>query len=197
MSLCEQGDKYLSEEYTRIILENAEGQEMAFLPVLTLALDGKEYIVLQPDRPGGKDELAIFGFHAGPNDEMIFDDIEDDAEYQEVAKEAEGILNGETETEEYIMDDGSVPEEEMARIREEALGEEDEDECFEDEQGRLFIFADDGKPVYLDEDGVPMYEDENGERVYKSKSGIWYYLDEKGEKIYQGEDGEWYYLDEE
>ena len=187
----------MDEEYTRIILEDADGNEMAFRPVLTLALDEKEYIVLQPDRPGGKDELAIFGFHAGPNDEMIFDDITDEAEYQEVAREAEGILNGDTETEEYIIDDGSIPEEERAKIREESFEEDEEDECFMDEKGRLFIFSDDGKPVYLDEDGIPMYEDENGERIYKVKDGIWYYLDEKGDKIYQAEDGEWYYYDEE
>ena len=187
----------MSEEFTRIILEDRTGREIPFIPVLTLALDNKEYIVMQPDRPGGNEELAIFGFHGGENDEMIIDDIEDDEEYEKVATAAEGILSGEDVTEEYIMDDGSVPEEEMAKIREEALGDEDEDECYQDEQGRLFIFSDEGKPVYLDDDGIPMYEDENGERIYKGKDGIWYYLDEKGDKIYQAEDGEWYYYDEE
>ncbi|MCR4584929.1 MAG: DUF1292 domain-containing protein [Lachnospiraceae bacterium] len=187
----------MDEEYTRVILEDAEGKEHAFRPVLSLAVNDREYIVLQPDREGGRDELAIFGFHAGPDDEMILDDIEDEAEYAEVAAEAEGILNGTTETEEFLVDNGAIPEEEMARLREEALKEEEEDECYEDEQGRLFIFSDEGKPVYLDDDGVPMYQDENGERIYKGRDGIWYYLDENGDKIYQGEDGEWYYYDEE
>ena len=187
----------MAEEYTRIILETALGEEMAFRPVLTLALGEKEYIILQPDRKGSENDLVAFGFHAGENDEIVLDDIEDDEEYARVSAQAEAILNGQIETEEYIMDDGSIPEDVMAKIREESFREEDEDECYEDEQGRLFIFSDDGKPVYLDEDGIPMYEDENGERIYKGRDGIWYYLDEHGDKIYQGEDGEWYYYDEE
>ncbi len=178
-------------------METADGEEIAFRPVLTLALEGKEYIVLQPEREGGREELTIFGCHGDAEGKLVLDEIESEEEYEEVARAAEGILNGETVTEEYIMDDGSLPEEEMSKLREDVLGAEDEDECYEDEQGRLFIFSDEGKPVYLDEDGIPMYEDENGERIYKGKDGIWYYLDEKGDKIYQAEDGEWYYYDEE
>ncbi len=184
-------------EYSRLILEDDDGNEHAFLPVLTFALDEKEYIVLQPDKENGNEELVLFGFHAGPDDEMIFDNITDDEEYYEAAKEAEGILNGDTETEEYLIDNGAIPEEEMARLREEELKLEEDEECYEDEEGRLFIFGEGGEPVYLDEDGVPMYQDEQGERIYKTADGRWYYLDENGDKIYQGEDGEWYYLDEE
>ena len=144
----------LEQEYSRLILGNDKGEELAFIPVLTFAIEKKEYIVLQPEGEGGNENLVILGFHAGANDEMIFDDITDDAEYEYVSKQAEAILNGEVETDEYIVDNDLLSEEELFEMRQREFEESQEDEeyCYEDENGRLFVFDDDGKPVYLDEE---------------------------------------------
>lgn len=139
----------MAEEYPRLILTDDNGAEHPFLPLLTFALQEREYIVLQPEKENGREELAIFRFHPDEEDRMVLDDIGDDAEYYEAARQAEALLNGDVETQEYLLDDGSFPEEEMAELRE--AGEEDDDFCYEDENGRLFIFDEDGKPVYLDE----------------------------------------------
>lgn len=156
----------MAEEYSRMILEDSEGNEHAFLPVLTFAMNDKEYFVLQPDRPGGEEELVIFGFHAGENDELILDDIMDDDEYALAAEQAERLLNGDTKMEEYVVDDGNFTDEQKRALEKLKNGEDDiedeedfsddEDEYYEDEEGRLFILADNGKRVYVDENGDPL-----------------------------------------
>ena len=147
------------EKKLEMVLEDAEGNEHIFEPVLTLGVRGRDFIVLQPSGEGGEGELQILGFHAGPNDEIILDDIDDDELYYEVARQAEGILNGEMETEEYLLDNGTIPEEEMSELRRQAIeaeAEEEDDYCYEDEQGNLFIYGPDGKVIYLNEYGEPM-----------------------------------------
>ena len=143
-----------------MILVDPEGREHVFEPVLTLGVHGQDFIVLQPAGEGGESELQIMGFHAGEDDEMILDDIEDDALYYEVARQAEAILNGEMDTEEYIVDNGTIPEEEMAELRraqiEEDMEEAEDEYCYEDEHGNLFIYGDDGRVIYLNEYGEPI-----------------------------------------
>ena len=152
------------EKKLEMVLVDPEGNEHIFEPVLTLGVRGKDFIVLQPQGEGGEAELQILGFHAGPNDEIILDDIDDDELYYEVARQAEAILNDEMETEEYLLDNGTIPEEEMAEYRrqayEEEVREEEEDYCYEDEDGNLFIYGEDGKVIYLNEYGEPI-EDGN------------------------------------
>ncbi|MBR3516769.1 MAG: DUF1292 domain-containing protein [Lachnospiraceae bacterium] len=152
------------EKKLEMVLVDPEGNEHIFEPVLTLGVRGRDFIVLQPQGEGGEAELQILGFHAGPNDEIILDDIDDDELYYEVARQAEAILNDEMETEEYLLDNGTIPEEEMAEYRrqayEEEVREEEEDYCYEDEDGNLFIYGEDGRVIYLNEYGEPI-EDEN------------------------------------
>ncbi|MBR1471587.1 MAG: DUF1292 domain-containing protein [Lachnospiraceae bacterium] len=149
------------EKSLQMVLEDPEGNEHIFEPLLTLGVRDRDFIVLQPVGEGGEGELQIMGFHAGPNDEMILDDIDDDELYYEVARQAEAILNGEAETDEYVLDNGILPEEEMAEIRQQAFdaenAEEDEDDyCYEDEKGNLFIYGEDGRIIYLNEYGEPI-----------------------------------------
>ncbi|MCR5637774.1 MAG: DUF1292 domain-containing protein [Lachnospiraceae bacterium] len=157
----------MAEEYSRMILEDADGNEQAFLPVLSFAMNDKEYFVLQPDKPGGEEELVIFGFHAGENDELILDDIEDDEEYALASEQAERLLNGDGLMEEYIVDDGNFTDEQKEALEKLQNGEadleddeedfdDDEDAYYEDEEGRLFILAEDGHRVYVDENGDPL-----------------------------------------
>ena len=148
----------------QMVLVDTEGNEHIYEPVMTLGVRGKDFIVLQPAIEGGESELQIMGFHAGPDDELILDDIEDDALYDEVAREAEAILNGadDVETEEYLIDDGTMDEETAAELRQasyeaEVRAEEDE-YCYEDENGNLFIYDENGKVVYLNEYGEPIEE---------------------------------------
>ena len=56
--------------------------------------------MLQPDKEGGKKELAIFRFHPDENDQMVLDDINGDAEYYEAARQAEALLKEEAESSE-------------------------------------------------------------------------------------------------
>ena len=63
------------------------------------------------------------------------------------------------ETEEYLLDNGTIPEEEMSELRRQAIeaeAEEEDDYCYEDEQGNLFIYGPDGKVIYLNEYGEPI-----------------------------------------
>ena len=144
----------------QMVLVDPEGREHIYEPVLTLGVRGKDYIVLEPVKEGGQDELQIMGFHAGPDDELILDDIEDDDLYAEIAETVEGILNGDMETDEYLVDDGTMSEEERAEIRQEAydaeVAAEQDEYCYEDENGNLFIYDENGKIVYLDEYGEPI-----------------------------------------
>ncbi|MBR3575503.1 MAG: DUF1292 domain-containing protein [Lachnospiraceae bacterium] len=148
----------------QMVLVDPEGNEHIYEPVLTLGVRGKDYIVLEPVMEGGEAELQIMGFHAGPNDELILDDIEDDDLYAEIAGEAEAILNGDAETEEYLIDDGTMSEEERAEINQEMYDAEvaaaEDEYCYEDENGNLFIYDENGKIVYLNEYGEPI-EDQN------------------------------------
>lgn len=148
----------------QMVLVDPEGNEHIYEPVLTLGVRGKDYIVLEPVMEGGEAELQIMGFHAGPNDELILDDIEDDDLYAEIAEEAEAILNGDAETEEYLIDDGTMSEEERAEINQEMYDAEvaaaEDEYCYEDENGNLFIYDENGKIVYLNEYGEPI-EDQN------------------------------------
>lgn len=150
------------EKKLEMVLVDPEGNEHIFEPVLTLGVRGRDFIVLQPQGEGGEAELQILGFHAGPNDEIVLDDIDDDELYYEVARQAEAILNDEMETEEYLLDNGTIPEEEMAEYRREAyeeeVREEEEDYCYEDEDGNLFIYGEDGRVIYLNEYGEPIEE---------------------------------------
>lgn len=144
----------------QMVLVDPEGNEHIYEPVLTMGFRGKDYIVLEPVQEGGESELQIMGFHAGPNDELILDDIEDDDLYAEIAVEAEAILNGEAETEEYLIDDGTMSEEERAEISQEMyeaeVAEAEDEYCYEDENGNLFIYDENGKIVYLNEYGEPI-----------------------------------------
>ena len=142
----------------QMVLVDPEGNEHIYEPVMTLGVRWRDFIVLQPAIEGGEAELQIMGFHPGPDDELVLDDIDDDELYAEVAAQAEAILNGGMETDEYLIDDGSMSEEEAAALRMEAYeAEAAEDEyCYEDENGNLFIYDENGKVVYLNEYGEPI-----------------------------------------
>ncbi len=154
------------QSYPRMILVGPDGKEHEFEPLLTFELDDKDIIVLQPVGEGGEENLQLFGFHAGPNDEVILDDLDDET-YYAAGERAELILNGEIETDDYVIDNGQFSEEEAAQMRQDSyeaelqaeLEAEDEEYCYEDAQGRLFIYGEGGKIIYLNEYGEPIEEE--------------------------------------
>ncbi len=136
----------MEEEVIRITLEGPGGEELTYDMVGTFtAENGKDYMALQP-ADSGDSEVYLTGFHAGPNDEVVLDDITDEEEYREVSDTFLQLFN-EPLAEEYDL--GAMYE------AEEALLEADgpDDYCYEDAEGRLFVYGPNDVRIYLDANG--------------------------------------------
>lgn len=177
-------------ESLRLWLEDENGEEWEYELFGTFGLDGKDYMALlpvseeeEPDR-----EVLLYGFHAGPEDEIILDPIEDGEELERAAQAFEDIFNGGLEGyDEVALYEES--EEEARRLTEllelpelglveEAAGEtsaafqglwadeEEEDSgdwCYEDADGNLFLYGENGEIIYLNEYGEPIEAEKRGE----------------------------------
>lgn len=128
------------EEYSvRLWLENSEGEEKEYELVGTFQVEEKFYMALLPVEEE-TEGVVLTRFREGENDSVLFEPIEDDEEYQLAADVYEQLFNGEfnwEEEEEPLLDD---------------------DYCYEDREGRLFIFGGDGERIYLDQWGEPITE---------------------------------------
>lgn len=145
----------MGEESLRIWLETEEGEEREFEVVGTFVLDDQDYMALLSLEEGEEGEVYLIGFHAGEDDEVIFDPITDDETYQKVSETFEALFKSADEAplEEYDMTDVYGMEmEEVDRLIEE------EEYCYQDEQGNLFIYDEHGNIVYLDEFGEPVQD---------------------------------------
>lgn len=133
----------MEEESIRIWLEGQDGQEREYEVIGTFATEEGQYIALRPmDEP--EDTVVLARYGSGEQGELLMDGIEDDEEYEIAGQVFEALFNGEAEIE-------TEPTEEWE------VQEEDEDEyCYEDEEGRLFLFGDRGEKIFLDEWGNPL-----------------------------------------
>lgn len=135
------------EESLRFWLEDEAGREREYEVVGTFTVEEKDYIAMIPMEPEDPEEagkVVLMGFHPGEQDQVILDIIEDDEEYEQAAEIFENLFNDMAEIEAY-------PEEE-----EEPEWEDEEDYCYQDAQGNLFIYDERGEKVYLDENGDPV-----------------------------------------
>ncbi len=137
----------MEDQIFRITMAGPYGEELTCDVVGTFtAENGRDYMALQPaDSENG--DVYLIGFHAGPDDEVVFDDITDDEEYAMVSDTFRQLFNEPLE-EEYNL--GSLYDTEEA-LRE-VIGDSGE-YCYEDDQGRLFIYGPGDVRIYLDENG--------------------------------------------
>ena len=81
------------EESLRFILEDEAGEEHEYEVIGTFTLDDRDYIALLPTEDP-EEGVKLLGFHAGEQDELLLDSIEDDEEYRRAAEAFEDIFNG-------------------------------------------------------------------------------------------------------
>lgn len=172
------------EESLRIWLEDEAGQDHEYELIGVFGFEEKDYMVLQEVHGEERsEEVFLVGFHGGPEDEIIFDPIEDDEEYRRVSKVYDDIFRGGMESYDLYMQDSEEQTEEAERMLQEMFPDgipeellirdsleqdsqdepdwDDEDEwCYEDADGNLFIYGEDGRVIYLDENGEPIPEPE-------------------------------------
>lgn len=150
----------MADRSVRLWLETEDGTEKEYEIVGTFSVDGQDYMALLPAGGGAQAEVMLIGFHAGERDEIIFDPIADDAKYLELVGVFEDIFNQDA-AEEYRLD-------EMYGLEREQLAEDQDTEeyCYQDNEGRLFLYDQDGVRIYLNEFGEP-YVDEFGNRIFE------------------------------
>lgn len=132
----------MEEESIRIWLEGQDGQEREYEVIGTFATEEGQYIALRPmDEP--EDTVVLAGYRPGEHGGLLIDGIEDDEEYETAGQVFEALFNGEAEIE---------TEETESDSEQEFPDEEEEDEyCYEDQEGRLFLFGEGGERIYLDD----------------------------------------------
>lgn len=136
----------MEEESIRIWLEGQDGQEREYEVIGTFATQEGQYIALRPmDEP--EDTVVLAGYHPGEQGELLIDGIEDEEEYEIAGQVFEALFNGEAEIE-------TKPPPEW-----EAEEDEEEEYCYEDREGRLFLFGEGGEKIFLDQWGNPIEED--------------------------------------
>jgi uncharacterized protein YrzB (UPF0473 family) len=86
----------------KVVLTDEEGNEHEFFVVDVLELKGNEYVILLPAEAGDEeeDEAIILKVGVDENGEEVYFDIEDDAEWEAVAKAWEEMMEEEEEDEE-------------------------------------------------------------------------------------------------
>ena len=89
-------------ESLRFILEDEAGEEQEYEVIGTFTLGERDYIALLPVEDG-EDGVKLLGFHAGEDDELLLDPIEDEEEYDEAAKAFEEDMEEEIE-EDYLSE---------------------------------------------------------------------------------------------
>ncbi|PKM84204.1 MAG: DUF1292 domain-containing protein [Firmicutes bacterium HGW-Firmicutes-11] len=87
--LVDEHDHDDEEDADFLTLEFDDGEEIECEIMGIFEVDGKEYIALIPS--DGTDDVYIYGYKESGDDEFELIDIEDDAEFEKVAKEFEAI----------------------------------------------------------------------------------------------------------
>lgn len=86
-------DKYTQDDSEFITLEFEDGAEVECEIMGVFDVDGKEYIALIPD--DDTDDVYLYGYKEVSEEEFELIDIEDDAEFDKVAKEFDKITEEE------------------------------------------------------------------------------------------------------
>lgn len=156
----------MEEESTRLWLGTPDGEEKEYELYGVFAIEEKEYMALRPIEDAGDDQIVLIGYHEGPGDEVILAPIEDEEEYEEAGRTFEFLFNGEAQVLTEYPEGWNDPEDfkeqpawketEDLRRQEESL--DDEEYCYEDAQGRLFLYGSQGEKIFLDEWGNPIEE---------------------------------------
>ncbi len=135
------------DESIRIWFELEDGREVEFEVVGTFDLEEGSYVAFHPMDEEDEGEVILMRLDEAEDGEVIFLPIEDDEEYAMAGQVFESLFNGEAEIEPLPEDFG-----------EEEYDDSEEEYCYEDQDGRLFLYGEDGRIVYLDENGEPIEE---------------------------------------
>lgn len=166
-------------------LENEDGVEEEYEVVAMFLVEDQPFMALHRVSNPDASEVDLIGFHPGPDDEFIFDPIEDeetylrvaeifDLEFNAMAEDAQAASDPANLAYEIQLDDDVVEiedaddgfedmDEDGFQSVDEDDGfedfdedEDDEDFCYQDADGRLFILGENGERVYLNEYGEPI-----------------------------------------
>ncbi len=146
-----------------VVLETEDGKEQEFEVYGTFGVEEQDYMALIPAGEGSDREVFLVGFHAGENDEIVFDPIPDDETYSQVSQVFDSLFNGDgTGEQQYDMTETYQTEmDQVDRLMEDL--EEQEEYCYQDDEGRLYLYDEQGNIVYLDEYGEPILGEEDRE----------------------------------
>lgn len=136
------------EQSIRLWFETAGGEEHEFELIGSFVEGGRDYAALHPmDDP--EENVILMGVEFDDEGQPVFIPIDDKEEYETLGAVFEALFNGEAEiTPLPDSDEWGEP-----------YGQEDvEDYCYEDAEGRLFLYGPDGEIIYLDENGEPVEE---------------------------------------
>ena len=87
--MAENEKNFIEEEEDVITLEFEDGEEVVCTILGVFDVNGKEYIALIPE--DGTDDVYLYGYKEINEEEYELIDIEDDAEFELVAKEFEAL----------------------------------------------------------------------------------------------------------
>ncbi len=175
-------------------LENEEGVEEEYEVIGMFLVDDQPFMALHPVSDPDVSSVALTGFHPGPDDEFIFDPIEDEETYQRVAEifemefvsmtqEAQAAYDPTNLAYEIQLDGDTIEIEDM-----EAMEEPQGDDGFQS------VDADDGFENFEDFEDVEDVEDfedeEDEDFCYQDADGRLFILGENGERVYLNEYGE-------
>lgn len=125
---------------TVLYFEDSDGNEIGFELIGAFPFEERQYAVLFRLENPEPSTVNLLELRAGENDEAQFYPIEDAERYERVAAEFDRIFNDVSE--------------EPPRV--EPPSTEDEDFCYQDDEGRLFVLDDQGNRIYLNEFGEPI-----------------------------------------
>lgn len=87
MSEIERNEEMTEDMYMTLSFEDGNDEECLIIGVFEV--NGKEYIALDPEK---EDDVYLYGYKEIGEDEFELYDIEDDAEFEAVAREFEAIM---------------------------------------------------------------------------------------------------------
>lgn len=137
---------------TILYFENQEGVETGFEVIGAFFFEEQDYVILfQVDNPDPS-QVTVMPYHGDAEGKMVFDTMDDDARYDRACNECLRIL------EEEWSDVPQANGENHLVLGEDDtdVASDDDDFCYQDADGRLFILGEDKRRIYLNEYGEPI-----------------------------------------
>lgn len=118
----------------------------------TFEIEDRIYIALLPKEGLEENEALVMSVISGPDGEAFLKPVEEE-ESREVSEAFNAIFNGEIAGEE---EPGENAEKNFRESRKQEPDEDSDDYCYEDKEGNLFYYDEDGRKIYINEYGEPI-----------------------------------------